>query len=96
MSLVKRSAAYSWKPSYAGETRILPHADDVDVAATPTDLVRTLRGLMRSFPGWLVWRGRVTGRWWALPPAVHPRQALIEAATPNALAALIQRAHLGL
>jgi hypothetical protein len=50
---------------------------------------------MRSLPGWLVWRGRVTGSWWGLPPVDHPRQALVEAATPDELAMLIQRVQIG-
>lgn len=30
--------------------------------------------LSRQYPRWLIWRGRTTGSYWALPPRDHPFQ----------------------
>ena len=52
---------------------------------------RTARSLMRDFPGWLCWYGRATHLWWGLPPQGYGNRALIEAATPDELAARVHQ-----
>jgi hypothetical protein len=47
------------------------------------------RRLMRDFPGWLCWYGTFTRAWWTLPPPNSWYPTLIEAATPDLLAARI-------
>jgi hypothetical protein len=43
----------------------------------------------RDFPGWLCWYGRATRVWWGMPPLGYRYRALIEAATPDELAARV-------
>jgi hypothetical protein len=31
-----------------------------------------LRQLKRQYPRWLIWRGRTTSDYWAIPPRGHP------------------------
>ena len=33
-----------------------------------------LEQLRRQYPRWSIWRGRVTGEYWAVPPRGHPAQ----------------------
>jgi hypothetical protein len=33
-----------------------------------------LEQLRRRYPRWSIWRGRVTGDYWAMPPRGHPTQ----------------------
>jgi hypothetical protein len=49
------------------------------------------RLLIRDFPGWLCWYGGATRSWWGLPPAGCWYPALIEAATPDELAARVHQ-----
>ena len=36
--------------------------------------------LRRQYPGWMIWRGSLTGDYWAMPPRGHPtRRELISA-----------------
>lgn len=50
---------------------------------------RSVRSLTREFPGWLCWYGRATRVWWGMPPLGYGYRALIEAATPDELAARV-------
>ena len=52
---------------------------------------RAARSLMREFPGWLCWYGRATRVWWGMPPSGYGHRALIEAATPDELAARVDQ-----
>lgn len=52
-----------------------------------------LGGLRRQYPRWLIWRGSVTGDWWAMPPRGHPtRRELISARDLGELAGKLARA----
>lgn len=42
-----------------------------------------------TYPGWLIWYGPATGRWWALPPRHLPIQRLFEGASVDDLAGII-------
>lgn len=33
-----------------------------------------LEQLRRRYPGWVIWRGRTTAAYWAMPPRDHPSQ----------------------
>ena len=57
----------------------------------PTSVGRVARSLMRDFPGWLCWYGRATHVWWGMPPRGYGDRALIEAATPDELAARVHQ-----
>jgi hypothetical protein len=52
---------------------------------------RVAWSLMRDFPGWLCWYGRATRVWWGMPPSNSGYRALIEAATPDELAARVHQ-----
>jgi hypothetical protein len=51
----------------------------------PDDLARRIEYQHR--PGWIVWYGRRTREYWALAAWVRTAQALLGAATPDALVA---------
>lgn len=36
--------------------------------------------LRRQYPRWRIWRGQVTGDYWAMPPRDHPTQRVLIAA----------------
>lgn len=57
----------------------------------PVSAGHAAQSLMRDFPGWLCWYGRATCVWWGLPPRSHGYRALIEAATPDELAARVHQ-----
>jgi hypothetical protein len=43
--------------------------------------------LRRQYPSWLIWRGSITGDYWAMPPRGHPtRRELISARDLDQLA----------
>ncbi|GAA4075038.1 hypothetical protein GCM10022214_35140 [Actinomadura miaoliensis] len=46
--------------------------------------------LSRRYPGWTIWFGPSTGRWWALPPRERDVGAFVEAETPQRLIARIE------
>ncbi|GAA4138632.1 hypothetical protein [Actinomadura keratinilytica] len=46
--------------------------------------------LSRRYPGWTIWFGPRTGRWWALPPRERDVGAFVEAETPQRLIARIE------
>ncbi|TDC68148.1 hypothetical protein E1200_12570 [Actinomadura sp. GC306] len=46
--------------------------------------------LARRFPGWTIWFGLFTGRWWALPPRDRDVGDFVEADTPQRLIARIE------
>ncbi|MFI0354055.1 hypothetical protein [Actinomadura sp. 9N407] len=48
------------------------------------------KALGRRFPGWTVWFGPSTGRWWALPPRERNTGGFVEAETPQRLIARIE------
>jgi hypothetical protein len=48
-----------------------------------------LHDLTRRYPGWRVWRGRVTGDVWALPPPGHPQRGLVSAGDADELEAKV-------
>jgi hypothetical protein len=46
-----------------------------------------LEQLRRRYPRWTIWRGGVTGAYWAMPPPDHPAQhGLISGQDPGELA----------
>ncbi|HEY7487611.1 MAG TPA: hypothetical protein VH912_24360 [Streptosporangiaceae bacterium] len=49
----------------------------------------TARRLKQDFSGWQCWYGAATRAWWTLPPPDCWYPSLIEAATPEELAARI-------
>jgi len=51
---------------------------------------RAARSLLRD-SGWLCWYGGATCSWWGLPPAGYGYRALIEASTPDGLAARVHQ-----
>lgn len=52
-----------------------------------------LERLRHRYPQWLIWRGRATGDYWALPPLSHPRvRELISASDIGELARRLARA----
>ncbi|WP_329522204.1 hypothetical protein [Spirillospora sp. NBC_01491] len=53
--------------------------------ALDLDTGRAAAELRRRFPGVSVWRGSVTGHWWAIARARSGRDCLVEAANPVAL-----------
>jgi hypothetical protein len=57
----------------------------------PMSAGRAARSLMRAFPGWLCWYGRATRVWWGMSPLGYGYRALIEAATPDELAARVHQ-----
>ncbi|WP_242901485.1 hypothetical protein [Actinomadura terrae] len=46
--------------------------------------------LGRRFPGWTIWFGPFTRRWWALPPRGAGSGEFLEAETPQRLIAWIE------
>ncbi|MBX6767363.1 MAG: hypothetical protein IRY90_09470 [Actinomadura rubrobrunea] len=46
--------------------------------------------LSRRYPGWTIWFGPSTGRWWALPPRERDVGGFVEAETPQRLIARIE------
>jgi hypothetical protein len=43
--------------------------------------------LRRQYPRWRIWRGSITGDYWAMPPRGHPtRRELVSARDLNELA----------
>jgi hypothetical protein len=49
--------------------------------------------LRRQYPHWLIWRGSVTGEYWAMPPRGHPsRSELLSARDLNELAWILAEA----
>ncbi|MBO0788784.1 MAG: hypothetical protein J2P33_22220, partial [Actinobacteria bacterium] len=51
-----------------------------------------LQQLRRRYPRWTIWRGGVTGAYWAMPPPGHPRYELISAHGLDVLADLLAAA----
>jgi hypothetical protein len=52
----------------------------------------TLERIQRRYPRWLIWRGSVTGDYWAMPPRDHPtRRELISARDLGELAQRLAR-----
>ncbi|GAA3950577.1 hypothetical protein GCM10023085_36510 [Actinomadura viridis] len=49
-----------------------------------------VEALGRRYPGWTVWYGPFTGRWWALPPRGRDAGGFVEAGTPQRLIARIE------
>jgi hypothetical protein len=45
-----------------------------------------LEQLQRQYPRWLIWRGRFTGEYWAMPPRHLTRRELISARDLDELA----------
>ena len=61
-----------------------PSGDDKDA---------DLDSLTRQYPQWRMWRGRVTGDYWAMPPRGHPAaRELISASDIGELARRLARA----
>ncbi|KAB2343444.1 ATP-binding protein [Actinomadura rudentiformis] len=52
----------------------------------------SLEDLTGRFPRWLIWHGRSTGLWSALPPRELPKPRLLQSASLDGLAALISHA----
>ena len=49
--------------------------------------------LQRQYPRWLIWRGSVTGQYWAMPPRGHPsRGGLVGARDLTELAWILAEA----
>ena len=49
--------------------------------------------LRRQYPRWLIWRGGITGEYWAMPPRGHPTQReLISARDLDQLALTLAKA----
>jgi hypothetical protein len=49
--------------------------------------------LQGQYPRWLIWRGSVTGQYWAMPPRGHPsRSGLVSARDLNELAWILAEA----
>ncbi|WP_395111260.1 hypothetical protein [Actinomadura sp. SCN-SB] len=46
--------------------------------------------LSRRYPGWTVWFGPFTRRWWALPPRERNPAGFVEAESPQRLIARIE------
>ncbi|TDD92612.1 hypothetical protein E1298_10490 [Actinomadura rubrisoli] len=57
---------------------------------TADDHAAEVDALGRRFPGWTIWFGLFTGRWWALPPRDRDVGDLLEADTPQRLIARIE------
>lgn len=57
---------------------------------TGVDHQAEVDALGRRFPGWTIWFGRFTGRWWALPPKDRDVGDFLEADTPQRLIARIE------
>jgi hypothetical protein len=59
----------------------------VSAGRSGAGLEAMLKQLRRRYPRWLIWRGSVTGDYWAMPPRGHPtRRELISARDLNELA----------
>jgi hypothetical protein len=56
----------------------------------PMSAGRAARSLLRD-SGWLCWYGRATRVWWGMPPVGYGYRALIQAATPDELAARVHQ-----
>jgi hypothetical protein len=61
------------------------------MAASESDAEHIAR-LKATYPHWTIWRGTVTGAWWAAPPAAHPTRELLSAANLAGLEIALQRA----
>ena len=57
---------------------------------TAGDHAAEVDALGRRFPGWTIWFGLRTGRWWALPPKDRDVGDFLEADTPQRLIAGIE------
>ncbi|TDC57358.1 hypothetical protein E1281_05145 [Actinomadura sp. KC345] len=57
---------------------------------TAVDHAAEVDALARRFPGWTIWFGLFTGRWWALPPKGRDVGDFLEADTPQRLIARIE------
>ncbi|MFC4050962.1 hypothetical protein ACFOY4_14830 [Actinomadura syzygii] len=57
---------------------------------TGVDHQAEVDALGRRFPGWTIWFGPFTGRWWALPPKDRDVGDFLEADTPQRLIARIE------
>ncbi|MEV5828347.1 hypothetical protein AB0L25_22590 [Spirillospora sp. NPDC052242] len=57
---------------------------------TADDHAAEVDALGRRFPGWTIWFGPFTRRWWALPPRELDVGDFLEADTPQALIARIE------
>ena len=63
------------------------------MAVFPPDQEAELDRLRRQYPRWRIWRGRVTGDYWAMPPRDHPTaRELIGASDIAELARRLARA----
>ncbi|TNY36046.1 hypothetical protein [Thermomonospora catenispora] len=54
------------------------------------DHAAEVEALSRRYPGWSIWFGLSTRRWWALPPRSQDIGDFIEAETPQRLIARIE------
>ncbi|WP_433326628.1 hypothetical protein [Spirillospora sp. CA-294931] len=54
------------------------------------DHAAEVEALGRRYPGWAIWFGRCTRRWWALPPSDRDIGDFVEAETPQRLIARIE------
>jgi hypothetical protein len=57
---------------------------------TGDDHAAEVHALSRRYPGWTVWFGSFTRRWWALPPRERGLAGFVEAETPQLLIARIE------
>ncbi|MVZ99486.1 hypothetical protein F8568_003660 [Actinomadura sp. LD22] len=57
---------------------------------TADDHAAEVDALGRRFPGWTIWFGPFTRRWWALPPRERDVGDFLEADTPQTLIARIE------
>ncbi|WP_344893492.1 hypothetical protein [Actinomadura meridiana] len=57
---------------------------------TAVDHAAEVDALERRFPGWTIWFGPFTRRWWALPPKDRDVGDFLEADTPRRLIARIE------
>jgi hypothetical protein len=67
-----------------------PTARQPSDSAPGQDIARALASLEGQFPAAVIWFGRATGRWWAMPDAGR-RAQLLEAESPSALTAALAR-----
>jgi hypothetical protein len=57
---------------------------------TADDHSAEVEALSRRYPGWTVWFGSFTRRWWALPPRGRSPAGFVEAESPQRLIARIE------
>ena len=73
-----------WPPAHSRP------APAVSAAAGGAGADARLAQLRRQYPRWLIWRGSVTGEYWAMPPRGHPtRRELVSARDLNELASIL-------